>query len=589
MHKDEMLIDSLPQPYRFINKLLLQCIENSCDLVERSQSAAKEGFVMHNLHLAKVGCSSLIYMDRFMLTSDLNSSDIAIYAFLADTDLLVYGTHTGILEVYDFKERKVQYSFSLQQNSKAGTPKTITQIVTGKQGDNIYYIVFVSDETAYFMFLGDQFVLKLQYEVDLSDFNSRSLKLLNTSEHFVYFTDGSGRTAIYNCQLPPEITGSDASSGSGKAQSKICQHLSEPYFEVLRCPVSAGPIVGSLAPPKNDDLPVSKKKDKKKSNSEKRKQGRGKSPIDKVDTEEANGGLLNHSSTYVYDDNVLLIFGDCPVIQLYKVGDSENSLVCEFPLPSAVTSSMLLNGAGALIVGLQGGAFCFLNIKRKSLTDHKYVDGGAVTSIHLIDNERLIVGTENKIIYCYKLEEYKVQDELFMFYDNDILDVKMINSSIVTLNARPTDIMIQANLAKNVNFHKKTIELLPKLSFIDSNTGKYIGTAAAPSSLGVESIIWGSKSVLFVFTDQIEELVIEDNQQVDLKSQRQNSESRLKNKKRNAKSESDGQAASQIVRKIILFIDLVGVYNHLSEMNVQDEQFKKRKLLAANNKSNAKQ
>ena len=56
VHRDEVLFDPLPQPYRFLNKLLLLCIEEAADLAEGGGvQETRTAFIGHNLKLTKVG------------------------------------------------------------------------------------------------------------------------------------------------------------------------------------------------------------------------------------------------------------------------------------------------------------------------------------------------------------------------------------------------------------------------------------------------------------------------------------------------------------------------------------------------------
>jgi hypothetical protein len=119
IHTDEILFDPLPQPYRYINKLLLRCIEDAIDLAEGGGSAASlTAVVGHNLKLTKVGKIPTEQAGSFFLSTAIAAQEITVYHLLGDTHYLVIGTTQGNITVFDTLSQAVVYSLAITTLSK---------------------------------------------------------------------------------------------------------------------------------------------------------------------------------------------------------------------------------------------------------------------------------------------------------------------------------------------------------------------------------------------------------------------------------------------------------------------------------------
>ena len=259
IHNDDVLYDPLPQPYRFLNKLLIKTFEDAVDLAEGGGAAEiRNAYISHNLRLTKVGKIPTKVHDQFILSSTISQNEISCYQLLANTNLLVIGTSNGNILIYDPSTDQVVYNLSITTLSKFAQAHPISILCTFETDFNNYIIAFATEEVSYLLLISNTFVLKSSNELDISSFIFETLEFRTCDQPFLSITDGTGRTTIYNCHTPSELT-SDNAVPSTKNQGTKSMSL-EPVFEVEKCPISTGPVSSeAIAPPKAED-PNAKKK-----------------------------------------------------------------------------------------------------------------------------------------------------------------------------------------------------------------------------------------------------------------------------------------------------------------------------------------
>ena len=114
LHNDEILFDPLPQPYRFVNKILLRVIEDAIDLAEGEGSAESyNSIISTNLKLTKVGKNPTFEMNDFFLSTNIDENEITQYSLVSDTHFLACGTSQGMIHIYDIENKSIVYSLNI--------------------------------------------------------------------------------------------------------------------------------------------------------------------------------------------------------------------------------------------------------------------------------------------------------------------------------------------------------------------------------------------------------------------------------------------------------------------------------------------
>jgi hypothetical protein len=222
---DEILFDPLPQPYRYINKLLLRCIGDAIDLAEGGGSAASlQAIVGHNLKLEKVGKLPTEQAGSFFLSTAIAAQKITVYRLLVDTHYLIADTTQGRIVIFDPVWQSVVYTLGITSLSKFAAVHLIHHLNCLETNYSNYVVTFVTDELSYLLFLSSSFAFKTAIELDLSFFLLDSRALTSCQAPFLVITDGTGRTAIYNCHTPAELVPDEGQSNAASAKAnKVIQ------------------------------------------------------------------------------------------------------------------------------------------------------------------------------------------------------------------------------------------------------------------------------------------------------------------------------------------------------------------------------
>lgn len=506
LHNDELLYDPLPQPYRFVNKILLRCIEDAIDLAESGGKAESlYSIVSHNLRLTKVGKIPTFTMSDFFLSTDIINHEITLYSLLGDTQYLVCGTSQGSIMVYDPISKSVVYSVSITSLSKFAQQNPVVRLNCFQTDHNNFIISFVTEDAGFLLFLSSTFTLRNSVELDLSQFNFDTLELKNCSEPYLILTDGTGRTVIYNCHTPNELIAADNSLSTSTKSTQSKPFQLETIFEIEKCPISTGPVSSETQlATKTEDVGNKKKPLKKKAPPAPKNKGRPKSPgPQSIDNANASDTTHYQATVYIFENIAVIRFGTFPLLLLYKLA-SPSQLICEFPIPSPVSACIEAPSGNHLILGFENGSFCFLNVLRKTLHDHEFPKQGAIRSLHM-QEDILVTFSESKMINVYKLDsKFKITEKLLTCSDDDILQTNLSFDSLITYNQKSPDIGIARALTTKKIWDGRLIELFPNISIIKAQNGFYCGTIFTPINLELVTFIMNKNWGAFVFNDPIE-------------------------------------------------------------------------------------
>jgi hypothetical protein len=505
LHTDELLFDPLPQPYRYVNKLLLRCIEDAIDLAEGGGSAQSLSSVVgHNLRLTKVGKLPTSPMNLFFFSTAIAAHEVSIYQLLGNSPFVVAGSSQGQIMIYDPHTSSVVYTLSITTLSKFATVRPILHLTAFETDHSHYVIVFTTEDLSYLLFLSNQFVLKSSIELDFSVFSLDSLILSHCELPYLVATDGTGRTAIYKCSVPPELIPPD---GATPAQTKAQQNRPiqlDPLLELDKCPISTGPVSSDSQLAQRTEDPAARKRPvKKKPAAPAKGKGRTKSPgTTALELSAAIEVTKYHAVVQVFEDVAVFRFGAFPLIIIYSM-QSPNPILNEFPLPSPVTASAELIAEKHVILALENGSFCFLNVARRTLHDHQFPRQGTIISL-LVEEDILYTFTATKAISAYRIENCRVAEKLFSCSDDDILECHVTPGGLLTLNQKSSDGCLIQALSKAVSWEQRDLGFFPNVSVFNGKSGNYIGTAASPANLELLQTFWSKEYALFVYNDPVE-------------------------------------------------------------------------------------
>ena len=505
VHTDEVLFDPLPQPYRFLNKLLLQAIEDAMDLSEGGGSQeTMSAFVGHNLKLAKIGKVPTFPAREFFLSTEIVDDEIAVYDMLGDTQFLVAGTSQGVIAIYDTIEKVVVYNAPINTLSKSARLLPITHLRAFATDHENFVVAFATEEAAFVIFLNQNLNMRSAVELNISLFTIETMTIEVCAGPHLVITDGTGRTSVYNCRTPSEIIALEGVSPL-KSQTMKAVQL-EPVLVIEKCPISTGPVSSeSQLVQKVEETAASKKRQVKKKPAQPAKgRTRAKSP-GSVAIENAQAAEMTryHATVSVFENAAVARFGTFPMLLIYSL-QQPNTILNEFPLPSSVSTSLELLQQNQLVVGFENGSFCFLNVPRKSLHDHQFPKKGSITKIMMQDDNTLLIFTSMKSISAYRIENCHVKELLYTCSDDDILESHLCAGAAVTYNQKSSNLNLVQTLTTHVQFEERDIHLFPNVSAIEEETGAYIGTAATPMNLAVVQTLWNKNFVTFVYVDPVE-------------------------------------------------------------------------------------
>jgi hypothetical protein len=363
-------------------------------------------------------------------------------------------------------------------------------------------VVFVTEDLSYLLFLSAQFVLKASIELDLSVFSLDSLILTTGAQPFLTATDGTGRTVVYNCRTPAELVPVEGQPPGKPAPTRPIQL--DPILELDKCPISTGPVSSETQLAQRTEEPGGRKRmPKKKPAPPAKGKARSKSPgTIALETSSAIETTKYHASACVVDDVAVLRFGSFPLIIIYSL-QSPNPILNEFPLPSPVTAAAELIDDKQIVIGLENGSFCFLNVPRRAIHDHQFPRQGTIVSL-IVEHDILYCFTSTKAISAYRLEACRVAERLYYCSDDDILECHVAPGAVLTLNQKSSDANIVQALSKIVPWEERELGLFPNVSVLNAKTGNYVGTAASPANLELIQTIWSKEYVLFVYNDPVE-------------------------------------------------------------------------------------
>lgn len=506
LHNDELLYDPLPQPYRFVNKILLKCIEDAIDLAEGCGKAeALDSIVSHNLRLTKVGKIPTKQMTDFFLSTMIANQEISSYNLLADTQYLVCGTSQGLIMVCDSVTKSIVYSVNVTTLSKFAQQKPIVKLVCFETDHNNYVISFATEDVAFLLFLSSSFALRSSVELDISLFTYDTLEIKNCSEPFLVITDGTGRTSIYNCHTPSELIATDLNSTISGKQIQAKPIQLDPILEIEKCPISTGPISSEAQlQTKTEEVGNKKKPVKKKAPTAPKGRGRSKSPGTQAIENISPADVTQYqSSVYIFENSAVIHFGTFPLLLLYKLSPP-CQLSCEFPIPSPISAALEVQEGQHLILGFENGSFCFLNVNRNTLHDHYFPKQGTIKSLHLC-KDILITFSEIKTINVYRLDsKFKIVEAMLSCSDDDILRTHLSNCSIITYNQKSPDINLVNALTSTLNWEMRSFKMFPNCSIINSNGGFYYGTISTPTNIELVKILMNKNWGAFIYNDPIE-------------------------------------------------------------------------------------
>jgi hypothetical protein len=366
-----------------------------------------------------------------------------------------------------------------------------------------HVLVFVAEELSYLLFLSSSFLLRAAVELDLSAFSLDSLTLANCVEPYLVATDGSGRTVIYNCHTPAELIVPDgAAPVAGKGQASKPVQL-DPILELERCPISTGPVTSDSRLAQRTDDPARKRPAKKKPAALPKGKARAKSPgTVAIETASTTETTRYHAVAYVFEQVAVLRFGVFPMVIVYSLAGS-NPILNEFPLPSPVSTGLELPKENYVILGLENGSFCFLNVARRTLHDHHFPRQGAIYSL-LMDNDILFTFTATKTITAYQVQAFRVVDRLFSCSDDDIIESHSSTNTLLTFNQKSSDINIIQALSRKITWDGRDIVLFPNISVLNDVNCGYLGTIETPVNLKLLQTMWNKRFIALIYDDPVE-------------------------------------------------------------------------------------
>ena len=504
VHNDELLYDLLPQPYRFINKILVKTIEEAIDLAEGGGSAeTQNSFVLHNLRLTKVGKIPISKMNDFFLSTDITQQEITVYQFFANTSHLLVGTNQGTILIFDINLKQILLNLPISTLSKFAQLTPIIRLISFPTDHENYVIVYYTEESSHILFLNSTFLLRSPIELDLTTFSPDSILFEKCSQPYLIITDGNGHVGIWDCHTPSELIINENSNLKNNQPKTITL---EPIIELEKCPISTGPVtLESNISIKVDDSTARKKQNKKKAppppKSRPRPKSPGSAPQDAPPIEITN----YHAKVYILDNFALMRFGSFQILLLYSLQPNPTFL-CDFSLPSPISCTVELINTNLIAIGFENGSFCFLNIKRKTISGHVFQRKGKIIGFQFNENI-LLTFTSNNNITAYGFDGNKTTHEIFTCSDEDIIQSFLINNTLFTQNKTTSDIGITQALSNIINWNERNLNLFPNISFLNSLTGKYIGTLSTPSNLENKFFLMSDKIILLIYNDPIENLV----------------------------------------------------------------------------------
>ena len=505
LHNDEILYDPLPQPYRFVNKILLRCIEDAIDLAEGDGSAESfNSIISTNLRLTKVGKIPTFEMNEFFLSTVIDENEVTQYALISDTQYLACGTSQGMILICDVETKSVVYSLNVASLSKFVQPRPITHLIALQTDHSNFVIAFATEDYGYLLFISPTFILRSSIDLDISQYNFDTLQLKQCSEPYIVITDGTGRTAVYSCFTPNEIVALENSTSNPAKQSATKPIQLDPVLEIEKCPISTGPVSSEAQLATKTEEPGNRKKPvKKKAPPPAKRNVRSKSPGTQAIENAAPAETTQYQATAnVVGQNAVLRFGTFPILLMYKLQPS-SQLVCEFPIPSPVTASLEIPDTQQIVYGFENGSFCFLNVPRKTLHDHQFPKQGAIKNIRYVDG-MLITFTESKVVSVYKIENFKVVERLLVCCDDNILNTNITNGLILTYNQKLSDANISYALTNTSKWEDREIKTFPNCSMIQPEQGDYHGTIATPTNLELIKQLWNESWGVLIFNDPVE-------------------------------------------------------------------------------------
>lgn len=501
-HNDEILFDPLPQPYRFISKILVQTIEEAINLAEDGGSTeAQNAFVCHNLRLTKVGKIPIVSLDKYVTSTELSENEITNYQIYANTKNLLFGTSAGTVHIYNPESKQNLLTINVSSISKfaQGSIAHLSSFETDYE-NNI--IVFTCEESAFIAFISNSFQVRGTLEIDITQFHRDTLTITRSSDFYVVFTDGTGKCIVYDCHSPQEFQTQD--TNSQKAPTSKALNI-EPIFETDKCLVSNQPVNSEQSTSIKIEDPATKKKNARKNKLPPAKgKMRNRSPSNLTAEAIAPIVITHYNATiFVHEGHILVYYEGFQVLLLFQL-TPQLQQVSDFLLPSKVMCMCEVT-KGVIAFGFENGSICVLNIKRRAISAHTFQKRGAIKKIKAIDNI-IYTMTNARNITAYEFDGKKVVGELFSFSDEDVIDMVSASSMLVTVIGRPSDAGLCSYLTKKLDFSGLTLDLIPTVSFMNPN-GKYIGTIRTPSNLDHIDILWGNNFAIFVYKDPKEYLV----------------------------------------------------------------------------------
>ena len=503
VHRDEVLFDPLPQPYRFLNKLLLQCIEEAADLAEGGGvQETRTAFIGHNLKLTKVGTIPVIQAKQFFLSTQIDEQEISIYSLLGNSHYLVAGTNLGDIIILDLVEMTTVYTVNVTTISKFAKQSPVTHLTCFETDHGHFILSFATEDIACILLLSPSFVVRSTVEIDISTFSIETLTITCQQLPYLVVTDGTGRTLVYNCHTPPEIAALENSTTPAKSQGGKQVQL-ELVVDIEKCPITDGPVTSEAQLTQKQEDPVSKKRAVKKKPPPAKGRTRAKSPgTTVVENQQNPESLRNHAFVSVFDQAAVVRFGTFPVLLIYST-QHPNTILSEFPLPCAVTATLELTEGNRLVVGMENGSFCVLNVLRKSLHDHQFPKQGSITKF-MLENGILFIFTSTKVITGYKFEDYHINGLVYTCSDDNILECQLVDDVIVSHNQKSTEASLTKALTKTTVWDAREFQYFPNMSILQANDGGYIGSISTPVNLEIFQSVWNRNYVIFAYIDPVE-------------------------------------------------------------------------------------
>lgn len=498
-YNDDMIYDPLPQPYRFINKILIKTIEEAIDLAEGGESPeALSAFVCHNLKLTKVGKLPTYTMETLFLSTDIFEEEISAYHLFADTGYVMAGTATGIVIVYDPETKKKLYEANIVTLTKGSVPSPIVFLSSLRVSPDNFAIAFGTEDAACIQFLASTFLVKGTIELDISSFMYESILIDRCDEQYIYVTDGTGKLALYDCKIAND-TNTDLLSSK---TTTVKAFNVDPVFELEKCPISSGPLTSESNIIYNNDDLSKKKALKKKPGALQKGVKKNKSPSvlaskSNVPIDEAR----NNAKVIVFEDMALIQFGKLPILLLFQI--STGYLICDFSMPSNIMCLHHVNTSGNIAIGFENGSFSVLDMKRKTVICSIFQKKGPIKSIHAY-GDTLFTFTAQNIITAYNFNGRKISEQIYSIGDDDIISTTNMFEFLVSYNSRPSDLVVCQALTSKTSWCDRNIVMVPSISVVDMKTGSYQGTIKSPINLEIKNIIFGSSHVMFVYRDPVE-------------------------------------------------------------------------------------